>query len=88
MRDLFSDTRPEAEAVLIKLIREASPLRRIEMLRQLNAMARVVALAGLRVRFPDAGEAEIQRRLADLLLGPELAERVYGPLTKAEEHGG
>lgn len=34
--------------------------------------------AGLRRRYPDASEHEIRRRLADLLLGEELAKRVYG----------
>ncbi len=38
-----------------------------------------LALAGLRNRHPQAGEAEIRRRLMDLLLGEELAAKVYGP---------
>ncbi len=38
----------------------------------------VLALAGLRDRFPTAGDEEIRRRLMDLMLGEELAEKVYG----------
>ncbi len=71
----------------MKLMREAPPERKVAMLRQLNAMARAVALEGLRTRFPQATEAELQRRLADLLLGPELAARAYGPLSDVEKHG-
>lgn len=38
-----------------------------------------LAMAGLRMRFPAAGPAGLRRRLATLLLGAELAEKVYGP---------
>ncbi len=85
MRPLFSDTRPEAEAVLIELLRNAPPWRKLHMVSQLNATVRSLAESGLRQRHPEAGEAEIRRRLADLLLGPALAETVYGPpLTESE----
>ncbi len=42
-----------------------------------------LALAGLRQRYPDDTPAQRQRRLADLILGPELAARVYGPSPEA-----
>lgn len=48
------------------------------MLIQINDFARSVALAGLKTRFPHAGEVELRRRLADLLLGASLAQKVYG----------
>jgi hypothetical protein len=83
MSRLFPDTRPEAEEVLITLLSEASAARKVEMLGQLNEMALDLARAGLRARHPTAGDAELRRRLADLLLGPELAARVYGPLATA-----
>jgi hypothetical protein len=40
---------------------------------------RTLALAGLRQRRPDDTPAQRRRRLADLLLGPELATVAYGP---------
>jgi hypothetical protein len=40
----------------------------------------MLALAGLRDRHPGASPDELRRRLADVLLGADLAERVYGPL--------
>ncbi len=46
---------------------------------QLNQSVRLLALSGLRQRYPQADPGELRRRLADLVLGPELAERVYGP---------
>ena len=45
----------------------------------MNAAARWLALQGLRARHPAASEAQLQRYMADLLLGPEQAARAYGP---------
>lgn len=80
MSALFSDTSPEAERILIDLWRQAPAWRKLRMVGQMNATVRTLALSGLRQRFPDASEPELRRRLADLLLGPELAARAYGPL--------
>ena len=81
---LFSDTRPEAEAVLIGMLRQAPPWRKLRMVGQLNQTVRTLALSGLRQRYPDATPQELRRRLADLLLGPDLAALVYGPLEAQE----
>lgn len=75
---LFTDTDPQTEAVWLDLLRQASPARKLAMVGELNAAVRTLALAGLRQRFPDANTAELQRRLADLLLGPDLAREAYG----------
>ncbi|GEM_PF-304544 len=77
---LFPDTRPEAEAVLIGLLRQAPPWRKLAMVGQLNQAVHTLALSGLRTRHPEATPQELRRRLADLLLGPDLAAQVYGPL--------
>jgi len=82
MSALFPDTRPEAEAVLIRLLREAPPWRKLEMVDQLNQAVKLLALAGLRQRYPDADESQLRRRLAGLLLGEELATKVYGLLSE------
>ncbi len=74
----LSDTQPEMEKLQLQLLRQASPAEKMEMLVQLNASARLLALAGLRLRYPQASEAELWRRLAGLLLGEELARKVYG----------
>ncbi|MGC9468258.1 MAG: hypothetical protein ACP5HS_06690 [Anaerolineae bacterium] len=79
----LSDTGPEAETVRLRLLRAAPIWRKVALWGELNAAARALALSGLRTRYPEASEAELRRRLADLLLGPELATRVYGPLPEA-----
>ena len=85
MSVLFPDTTPEAERVLIDLLRQAPPWRKLEMVGQLNQAVRTLALSGLRQRHPQATQEELRRRLADLLLGPALAAQVYGPLESGEQ---
>lgn len=84
MSSLFSDTCLEAEAVLIRLLRQAPPWRKLEMVDQLNQTVKLLALTGLRQRFPQDDEKHLRRRLADLLLGEELALRAYGPVSGGE----
>jgi hypothetical protein len=74
-----SDTSPQAEAMLIQLMRQATPWQKMQMVAELNAAAPAMAMAGLRQRFPQADEATLRRHLADMLLGPELAAKAYGP---------
>jgi len=78
----YTDTDPCAERIQIELLRKASPARKLELLAQMNETVRALALSGLKQRHPQASEAELRRRLADLLLGAELAQRVYGALPK------
>ncbi len=80
MQKLAEDTTPEAEAVLIKLWATATPARKIAMVLSANRTARLLAMAGLRERHPGESAKQLQRRLADLWLGPELALKAYGPL--------
>lgn len=79
---LFADTDAQTEAVLINLLRQASSARKLIMVAELNTTVRILALAGLRQRFPAASNAELQRRLADLLLGADLANQAYGPIIR------
>jgi hypothetical protein len=78
MNSYYSDTHPEMEALQIKLLRDTPSWRKMEMLVSLNAAAQELALAGLRRRYPEASVSELHNRLADLLLGKELARKVYG----------
>ncbi len=80
MQTLAADTHPEAERVLVELLRRASPARKVAMVLSANRTARALAMAGLRERYPGESPARLQRRLADLWLGPELAAKAYGPL--------
>ncbi len=84
MRTLAEDTQPEAERVLIELLRGASPARKLTMVLSANRTARALALTGLRERHPGESPARLRRRLADLWLGRELAAKAYGPLPDHE----
>lgn len=74
-----SDTHPQMERLQIELLRQAPPWRKAHMLGQMYQTMKQLALIGLRHRHPDASEAELRRRLADIILGSDLAARVYGP---------
>ena len=78
MESLYTDTHPKMEAMQIELWRQASPTRKMDMMAQLNTSARTLALTGLRSQFPQASAAELHFKLAVLLLGEELARKVYG----------
>ena len=77
---LSPDTDPEAEAVQLEIYRQMPGWRKIDLVFEANAMNRALVMAGLRNRHPQAGSAELRRRLMDLLLGEELAAKAYGPL--------
>jgi len=81
----FSDTSVEVEQIQLELLRQVPAWRKFQMLAQLNQTAHTLALSGLRRRHPEATSAELRRRLAGLLLGEELAQRVYGSLVIGEE---
>jgi hypothetical protein len=74
----LTDTDAAALRVHLGLMRSAPPWRKVEILEDLNRALRLVVLGELRRRFPKAPEEEIARRLADRLLGEELAGRAYG----------
>lgn len=84
-RTLSRDTTPEAEAVQLEIYRRMPAWRKLEIMEEANRNTRELALAGLRMRHPDAGPEELFRRLMDLTLGEELAEEVYGPLGSGNE---
>jgi len=79
---MFSDTRPEIAELQRKLLRQASPARKLAMLAQLNKTVITLALSGLRSRYPEDTPAMTRRRLANQILGPGLAETVYGPMVE------
>lgn len=81
---LAEDTDPAAEQVLLQLLREATPGRKMRMVLEANQTARALALAGLKERHPGDSPARLKRRLADLWLGPALAAKAYGPLLDHE----
>lgn len=79
----LSDTTPEAEKIQIDILRQMPIARKLQLMEDLNQMARRLALRQLRQQHPHAADAELFRRLADRLLGPALAANVYDPLPTA-----
>lgn len=79
MANRFSDTDPQIEKVQIEIKRAMPDWRKFQLINDMIITGRKLALAGLRARFPNAGENELRRRLATLLLGQRLATEVYGP---------
>ena len=82
MRTQSRDTSPEAERVLIELLRQAPAWRKLRMVDDTNRSVKNLMMAGLRQRFPQDPPELLRRRFADLWLGPELAAAAYGPLSK------
>ena len=78
VHDPLNDTSPEVEAVLINLLRQAPSWKKFKMVGDLNSTVKQFAVIGIRQRFPSATDQEVGRHLADILLGAELAAKVYG----------
>ena len=73
-----SDTSPEARRVLYDLYRRMPLGRRLELAFDMCDTGRALAIAGLRMRHPDATDEELQRLWARQHLGQKLFEQVYG----------
>lgn len=60
------------------LLREAPSWRKLHMVAEMNEAVRLLAMSGLRSRYPNANEQELRHRLATLLFGPVVAGRISG----------
>jgi hypothetical protein len=78
------DTEPYIDKLRVDLLWRMPPGRKLELVGEMTRTVHVMALAGLRQRYPDESPQQHRRRLADLLLGPELAARAYGPRAALE----
>jgi hypothetical protein len=78
------DTSLEIEDMQIERLRRMPSWRKIALMAEMSQTVRVLAMAGLRQRHPDDTPQMLRRWLADLLLGPELAARAYGPFPKTD----
>jgi len=79
------DTSPDIENMQIERLRQMPTWRKMALMAEMSQTVRTLALAGLRQRYPDDTPDLRRRRMADLLLGPELAARVYGPLPEEDK---
>jgi hypothetical protein len=76
----LADTDPEAERVLLGLVRRASPSRRLRLALSLSRTAMSLARDGLTRSLPGATPEEVGLRFVALNYGPRLAEDVRADL--------
>jgi hypothetical protein len=74
----ISDTDPEVERKLIELTRAMPDWKKTEQVVSLIETTRALSMAGLRKRYPQASEEELNKRLASLVLDREMVIKVYG----------
>jgi hypothetical protein len=79
----LNDTSPDAVEVQLRILRSMPAWRKAQLVEDANHTARLLALAGISQRYPDASETERTRLLLDLVLGESLATEVYGPRRSA-----
>ncbi len=65
-----------AQAAQIEIFRAMPPWRKLELLDDSCQNTRALLEAGLRFRFPDSSDAEIQLMVLELILGEEMALRI------------
>ena len=83
MGTLSRDTDREAERVLVEIMKALPAWKKLALLDDACTTARALALAGLRARHPQASDATLHRMLMGLLLGDEIASRVWGPMDES-----
>jgi hypothetical protein len=77
MSVLSSDTHPKIEQMQIEFIRKMPSWKKFSIVDGLNATVKTLATAGIKQRNPNATPEQIHRMLAALMLGEELARKVY-----------
>ncbi|MBI3738174.1 MAG: hypothetical protein HY258_03915 [Chloroflexi bacterium] len=61
----------------IELIRRMPAWKKISIMDGLNETVKTLAISGIKERHPDATPQQIQRMLAEMMLGEELARKIY-----------
>lgn len=74
---LARDTSAEVERLQIERWRRMSPAEKCAVVTGLTQAAHDLALAGVRRRYPDGTPHEHFLRLAELVLGADLARKAY-----------
>lgn len=77
MTTLYSDTHPKMEALQIQLVRRMPAWKKMSIVNDLNETVKTLAISGIKQRHPHATPEQVHRMLADLILGAELARKVY-----------
>jgi len=73
---LARDTDRSAQNAQIEILRAMPAWRKLELLADCCESNRALLEAGLRSRFPDSSDSEIQRMLVELIIGKGTAARI------------
>ncbi len=71
------DTSQDALNAQFEVLRELGPERRLRMALGMSDSARQLARAGIRLRHPGYNERQIETAVRRLVLGEDLADRVW-----------
>jgi len=82
MPPVLSDTRPEAEAVQMELLRRASPARRLSVALSLSESVCALSRGAIRRANPGLTDREVGLRFVSLSYGEELAQAVRAELAR------
>jgi hypothetical protein len=77
MTSLYSDTHPKMEALQIQVIRRMPTWKKISIVNDLNETVKAMAISGIKQRHPHASAEQVRQMLAELMLGADLARKVY-----------
>jgi hypothetical protein len=77
MSVLYSDTPPKIERMQIEFIRRMPAWKKLSIVDGLNETVKTLATTGIKQRNPNATPEQVHRMLAELMLGVELARKVY-----------
>jgi len=75
-----TDTTPQARQVLIELYRRMSPEEKLGRVFDAYQMGKMLAMAGIRDRYPEASEKKVWFLWAKQHLGEELFSKAYGAI--------
>ncbi|UCD52460.1 MAG: hypothetical protein JSW27_07450 [Phycisphaerales bacterium] len=78
----IDDTAPEALNMQCTLYRGMSEAEKLKLVFETYHAGKRLAITGLRIRHPEADEAEIERLWARQHLGDELFDAAYGALSR------
>jgi hypothetical protein len=77
MSKLSSDTHPKIEKMQIEFIQRMPSWKKFAIVDDLNQTVKTLAMSGIKQRNPNATIDQLNRMLAGLILGEELARKVY-----------
>ena len=78
MKPFASDTPPEIEQMIIEGYRQMSAAQKLQIVQDLIRSAQLLALSDIKQRYPQAGNRELQLRLASRWIEPELMKKAFG----------